>query len=226
MRILILSFSLMLFMPCIAQQNKIIDDSATVEFSLTNFQYIPIKNAGLFLTFQHNNKTISVLTNNEGKATLRIPEGSSFKIRLEKGEEIYIYEDIFEIPDEEGAFLYNIDLKFEMRTFILDNVEFDFNKATLRPSSFEELNQVAEMMQQIDTVNIMISGHTDDVGSDEYNMNLSLNRAKSVRFYLIKKGIDSSRIKTEGFGESKPIDTNQTEVGRQRNRRIEVQILE
>ena len=80
-------------------------------------------------------------------------------------------------------------------------------------------------MQKNPTLRIEISGHTDNVGKDDYNMTLSENRAKSVRQWLIDKGINTQRIVAKGYGKTKPIADNSTEEGRQQNRRTEFKII-
>lgn len=105
--------------------------------------------------------------------------------------------------------------------FVLDGVEFDTGKAVLRASSKEELEQVIAYMAHKKSARIEISGHTDNVGPAKANMALSKKRAEAVRTYMIKKGIDGSRIEAVGYGDTMPIGDNNTEEGRQRNRRIE-----
>ena len=107
----------------------------------------------------------------------------------------------------------------------LNNIFFDYDKATLRPESFPELDRVVEFLKTNPKVVIELSGHTDDRGSDNYNLNLSQNRAKTVVDYVISKGIDKSRLVAKGYGKSKPVATNETEEGRQLNRRVEFEIL-
>jgi len=107
----------------------------------------------------------------------------------------------------------------------LKNIFFDFDKTTLRPTSTAELDRLTKMLNDIPTLKIEISGHTDNIGSDQYNENLSEGRAKAVVDYLIDKGIDRERLTFAGYGESQPIETNDTEEGRQMNRRTEFEVL-
>ena len=79
-------------------------------------------------------------------------------------------------------------------------------------------------LRRYDDTNILIEGHTDNTGEDAYNQKLSENRAASVESYLITQGIKNSRVTTKGYGESQPLDANETEAGRQKNRRVEVAI--
>jgi len=108
---------------------------------------------------------------------------------------------------------------------ILNNIFFETAKSTLLPTSFEELDKVVDFLEEGTVSLIEISGHTDDVGSDKLNQILSQKRAESVVKYLVSKGIDSQRIKGVGYGESKFLDTNKTELGRSKNRRVEFLVL-
>lgn len=110
-------------------------------------------------------------------------------------------------------------------TIKLNNIFFDFDKAELKSESFPELNRIATMMKEKVTMQVEIAGHTDPVGTEEYNLGLSERRAKAVSSYLSKQGIEASRITTLFFGESKPIDTTQTREGNRKNRRVEFKIV-
>jgi outer membrane protein OmpA-like peptidoglycan-associated protein len=110
-------------------------------------------------------------------------------------------------------------------TGILRNIYFDFGKSTFRTESYGELNKLEAMMKQNEGVAVEIAGHTDNVGSKVLNQRLSLNRAKAVRNFLMSKGIDGRRIQTAGFGEDKPLASNDDEAeGRALNRRVEFRI--
>lgn len=111
------------------------------------------------------------------------------------------------------------------KPIILRNVFFDTGSADLRPASFAELNRLKLFLDDHPNIRIQLGGHTDNVGSDADNMALSNNRAKAVQDYLIAAGIAASRLEYKGFGETKPIDTNDTDAGRQNNRRTEFVIL-
>ena len=107
----------------------------------------------------------------------------------------------------------------------LNNVFFDFDKWDLRPESYIELNRVVELMTDNPTIEIEMSAHTDSKGSDDYNYKLSDERARSVREYILSKGIAPSRIISQGYGETKPVAENDTDENRQLNRRVEFRIL-
>jgi outer membrane protein OmpA-like peptidoglycan-associated protein len=110
-------------------------------------------------------------------------------------------------------------------TVRLRNVYFDFDKTTLKSESFTELNKVVDFLSKNPTVEIEIAGHTDSKGSDDYNRNLSQGRCQSVVDYLVSQGIESYRLTPRGYGESEPIDTNDTDAGRANNRRVELKVL-
>lgn len=114
------------------------------------------------------------------------------------------------------------------RTFVLKNMFFATNKTKILPESEEALQTLYEYLTDEFYSNrrIRIIGHTDNVGKDAANQKLSEGRAKAVREALIERGIDPSRIEAEGKGETQPIDTNDTEEGRQNNRRVEIMVLE
>jgi outer membrane protein OmpA-like peptidoglycan-associated protein len=110
-------------------------------------------------------------------------------------------------------------------TITLNNIFFDFDMATLKSESFPELNRVVTLMTEKPSMQVEIAGHTDSTGPDNYNMDLSERRAKSVGNYLIEKGITKERISIVFFGETKLIDSTNTKAGNAKNRRVEFKIL-
>jgi outer membrane protein OmpA-like peptidoglycan-associated protein len=104
------------------------------------------------------------------------------------------------------------------------NITFDTNSSDIKPNFYDVLNSVALVLKEYNKTLININGHTDNTGTEEYNMGLSQRRAASVGQYLISQGIDPTRVATAGMGESKPIATNDTPQGRQQNRRVEVEL--
>lgn len=106
--------------------------------------------------------------------------------------------------------------------FVLTGVTFDTGKAKVRPESFARLDSVVEYLTHKKSARIEISGHTDSIGNPQTNKALSLRRAQACRDYLISKGVEASRIQAVGYGDERPVASNDTEAGRQQNRRIEV----
>jgi len=103
----------------------------------------------------------------------------------------------------------------------LEGVNFDFDKATIRPDARPILDEAATALKASPSVRVRIEGHTDSIGSARYNEGLSLRRAKSVRDYLVSKGVSITRLSVIGKGESEPIASNETREGRARNRRVD-----
>lgn len=108
---------------------------------------------------------------------------------------------------------------------VLNNIFFDYAKATLRKESKNELMRLKRILDESPNLKIEIGGHTDNRGADDYNNRLSKNRARSVVNYLVENGIDRSRITYKGYGKSQPVATNDTEEGRQENRRVEFKVI-
>ena len=123
---------------------------------------------------------------------------------------------------EQNLYLSPIEVGQVVR---LNNIFFETNKSVLKPESFPELDRTVKFLKSNPKVEIEVLGHTDNVGSEEYNLNLSKARAASVSKYIQDKGIEGSRVISKGFGESQPQATNDTEEGRQINRRVEFRIL-
>ena len=104
----------------------------------------------------------------------------------------------------------------------LGDVLFDIDEATLKPGADVTIDRIAKFMRDYPERVVEIEGHTDSMGDEDYNMDLSRERAFTVRTALVRRGVDSSRITTKGFGEALPVASNQTATGRQENRRVEV----
>ena len=102
---------------------------------------------------------------------------------------------------------------------------FAVNSSTIQPGAYDELNRVANVLKQYPQTNIQIAGHTDDTGSEQTNMTLSQRRAEAVRNALQGMGVSPSRMTLIGYGESRPVAPNNTEAGRQQNRRVEIRII-
>jgi len=104
------------------------------------------------------------------------------------------------------------------------DVTFDINSTEVRRGLYTEINRVAGVLNQYPDTLIRVEGHTDSKGSDEYNMNLSKRRADAVKTLLSQRGVADSRMEVVGFGKIMPVATNDTEAGRQMNRRVEIKI--
>ncbi len=164
-----------------------------------------------------------------GKYMVSLPAGKNYAIHVEKDGYLFHSEN-FNIPDSAAyqEVTKNIELKkIEIgKSIVLKNIFFDLDKATLRDASKAELERLIKMLEKHSGIKIEISGHTDSQGSKAYNQDLSQRRAKSVVDHLVEHGISKDRLEAKGYGETKPIATNDTEEGRQKNRRTEFKVIE
>ena len=110
------------------------------------------------------------------------------------------------------------------RTIVLDNILFDFGKAAITPEATQILDRLALFLKENRDKRVDLEGHADAVGRETANLRLSGKRAAAVKDYLVKHGIEASRISVQGFGGIKPIADGKTEAGRARNRRVEIKV--
>lgn len=185
--------------------------------------------AAIEITDNTTGKLIETFTTNSatGKFIITLASGKNYGIAV-KAEGYLFHSENFDIPNGSADNLVNkiIELKNIAvgSKIALRNIFFDIGKATLRPESNVELNRLLKLMQDVPSLQIEISGHTDNTGSAQLNASLSQNRAQAVVNYLKAKGIASNRMTAMGFGSSKPVATNNTADGRQQNRRTEFEI--
>jgi len=187
--------------------------------------------AQIVLTDNEKNEELAVFSSNAqtGRYLVSLPSGKNYGIAVKK-EGYLFHSENFVIP--ENAQYQEIQKDIYLKTkkigqsIVLRNIFFDFDKATIRPESKTELENLIKLMNDNPNIKIEISGHTDNIGSAAYNQKLSESRAKAVVDYLIEHGIERSRLSYMGYGFEKPIASNDTEEGRQLNRRVEFKILE
>lgn len=164
-----------------------------------------------------------------GEFLVCLPTGGDYAFKADHPGYLF-YSDNFNLTGQYSAdepYYLDIGLKpiKQGATVRLENVFFETDSYTLKAESKVELDEVAAFLSNNPGVRVMLEGHTDNVGSGAYNNELSENRAHAVYNYLINQGIDEGRLEYEGFGFSQPVDTNETEAGRARNRRTEMRIL-
>ena len=183
-------------------------------------------------------------TDNDGEFLICLPIGKDYALNVSKKqylfhsehfaltgasntEDPYLLEIALQpIPKETQASAEVFDSDSTIyKPVILKNVFFDTGSAALREASYIELNRLKSLLEENPGLHIQINGHTDNVGSEEDNMLLSSNRAKAVYTFLSENGIAADRLSFKGFGESQPIDTNETPEGKQRNRRTEFLVI-
>lgn len=143
------------------------------------------------------------------------------------GDGVYDYEDVCPAVPGVKENLGCPEVKREVRNLLkkaMSGIEFEYNKATIIPSSYAILDEIAQVFIENPIFIVEVQGHTDNVGNDEYNMDLSERRAQSVRTYLVNKGVPAERLTAKGYGPHKPITSNDTAKGRSMNRRVEFSI--
>ena len=171
-------------------------------------------------TFKSNSTT--------GKYLVSLPSGKNYGIAVKKDGYLFHSEN-FDLKNSEVFQEVEINVALKQidigQSIVLKNIFFDFDKATIRMESAGELDRLTKLLTENPTLKIELGSHTDSKGSDDYNQKLSQSRSQSVVTYLIGKGISTDRLVAKGYGETVPVATNDTEAGRQENRRTDFKIL-
>ncbi|MFH1005317.1 MAG: OmpA family protein [Bacteroidota bacterium] len=168
------------------------------------------------------------VSNNEGKFSFVLERGKNYCISFEaekylfQSENVNLPKEMIYSSIEKNIILQPIVMGSKI---VLKNLFFDFNKAKIRKESFVELDKLYNLLKENPNMRIELSGHTDNKGNKKLNLKLSQDRAKAVMNYIIKKGINKNQITSKGYGVEQPIVTNDTDEGRQLNRRVEMKIL-
>lgn len=157
-----------------------------------------------------------------GEFLVALKPGDTYSVTA-TAPDYFFYSEKFSIPDSSKDSELSKDIQLSKNSTRL-LVSFDFNKATLSNESIPDLDNLLEMLKEKQSTNCVLEGHTDDVGSDDFNMKLSLERAEAVKAWLVSKGINSNRIETKGYGESRPLVNDTTEEARAMNRRVEIKL--
>ena len=163
-----------------------------------------------------------------GEFLITVPNNIDFALHAEKeGYMFYsknIYVDSINLS-EDGFLIIELE-KIKSGTFILENIFFEKSESDLKQSSIVELNKVLKLMIINPEIKIEISGHTDSDGDNKLNLQLSINRAKAVVNWLIENNISSDRLFFKGYGETRPIEDNNSLLNKAKNRRTELTIIE
>jgi outer membrane protein OmpA-like peptidoglycan-associated protein len=180
---------------------------------------------------------VSASTKSDGTFLVCLPAGKEYALNVSKDKFLF-FSDNFNLVESasfEKPFLLDIELQpigasdapakaGTGKPIVLRNVFFETGSAALRTQSTTELDRLAKLLTDSPGLKIQINGHTDNVGDDAFNQKLSEARAKSVQDYLLGKSIAPERLRFKGFGESKPLESNDTEDGRSKNRRTEFEV--
>lgn len=212
----------------------------------------PLQAKVSFVNLRTGQPHATATTDENGSFLVCLPLGQNYALNVSKEKYLFHSEnfELSEVRSQEKPFLLDIGLQPlpaavattkpatsqpsgpssnlpqpTSKPIVLKNIFFEFGKATLRPESVTELESLRLLLVENPYMNIQINGHTDNVGSDADNLRLSDDRARAVRDYLVQHGIAATRLRYKGFGESRPIGTNETDEGRQQNRRTEFELF-
>ncbi|MBR9920104.1 MAG: OmpA family protein [Bacteroidetes bacterium] len=197
----------------------------------------PLVAQATFVELSEDREWASSLTNLRGEFLVVLPSGEDYALNVSKEGYFFHSENFNFSGDYPITEPYTLDIYLQPipdspegmdagEPIVLRNIFFEFDKDILKSESKTELELLHQLLVDYPQMKIQINGHTDSEGDDAYNQNLSERRAKSVKEYLVKAGIDPKRLSYKGFGESRPIATNDTPEGRQLNRRTEFEIVE
>ena len=187
-------------------QNASIPKDAPIDVTVSDFKNNLKANEIIVFKSQINSKEYQGLTDDNGKFSIRLPAGDKYEIFILGFKDSTSY-NILDIPATTGNAYYKnafkVDIQFQpSKTFVLDDCNFETGKATLQPESYSVLDELVAYLVRKDDEKIELGGHTDNVGSAASNLKLSLDRANTVRAYLLTKGIDPDRVTAKGFGMS------------------------
>ena len=224
MKSILFFFAICLTVVGYSQNNKI----APLLVRVMNNNKQPIAFDKIIFKGRTNKKTIIGVTGVNGAFNTSLPVGDIYDVEIDAIGEQLEYNSI-EIPTIPGNAEYGVMELFILydmpEVFTLSNLQFETGKSTIKSTSYASLNQLAEFLIRKKTQKILIAGHTDNVGDPAANNMLSLDRAESVKKYLINKGVPIELLKAKGYGDTKPIADNSEEAGRAINRRTEIHVV-
>lgn len=220
MKLITLLASILLSTIAIAQP------TAAITCTVTDFKGNVRKGETVYFVGQKTKKKFETVSDAKGIALVNLPKGDIYEIQLLGIGEEKEYSTL-EIPNQEGEMTAKVKIQFELPlTVDLNDINFETGKSNLKPTSFKQLDKLVLLMERKPEMTIQIIGHTDNVGNNEANLQLSKDRAASVKKYIIAKGIAAKRIETDGKGAYEPIADNNTEKGKAQNRRTEIRVKE
>jgi len=197
--------------------------------TITDIQKKPVKGATINVVDNTTGKQTGTYSSaNDGKFSFVLERGKNYNLSFEAEGYLFQSENV-SLPKE---MVYStIEKNIVMQPIVagskivLNNVFFDSNKSKLRKESFPELDKIFKLLKEKSDIKVEIAGYTDNKGDDKLNKKLSQDRANAVQDYLVKKGINKTRLIAKGYGKEQPVATNDTDAGRQLNRRVEMKIL-
>ena len=221
----ILLFLILLNQLIIAQNSEINSDFARTTITIKNEFNIPYPNTRILI--KGSTKNYTFISDVQGNGIIDLKKGEEFRVSCFVNGEEFKFDEVIYIEKNKNIISANIDLQFDLyeSIFEIKNLNFKTAKYNIEEKYFQELDNLKSLLVNEIEIRIEIAGHTDSAGSELANQLLSENRAKSVKSYLVKNGIDKLRINCVGYGEKQPIADNNSKQGREKNRRIEIRIL-
>lgn len=224
----LLFFDLLILSPLgICQNLQPYDSNALLNVSVIDYLKKPIPGEKISFISKKSHKIYSGATDSAGKFHLLICKGADYTVRYAQFTSEANYDNTLSVPKGENQLLtFNYTIRVQLpEKYTLKNVFFDFNKATITADSYKELSQLASFTKAQKTMIIEIAGYTDNIGTEGANLKLSQERADAIRNYLLKHGVNPSRVTAKGYGSSDPVAPNDTPDSRKLNRRTEVHII-
>lgn len=229
---LLLLLCCFLFSTVLRAQQQPVDSfpkTATVNVSVTSMKGQPRKSEVIIFRGEKTGRIINGISDAAGKIKQLLPPGDTYQVSVKSISDTTRYA-VITVPTLEADEYFTEDfwvtIKFDpARSYRLDNVHFDTDKASLRSDSYIQLAELLDYLQRHEDVKAEIAGHTDNVGTDASNLKLSQDRAMTIVKYLAGKGIKAARLTAKGYGATEPVADNTSEEGRQKNRRTEVRFL-
>lgn len=173
-------------------------------------------------------RSSKVQTDEDGDYLITLPVGRDYAFNVNR-KGYLIYSESFPLSSKPSDSVYQVDIPLQPievnANVVLRNIFFETGKFDLKKESEAELDNLVDLLKENNTMVVQINGHTDNVGKPADNLSLSNNRSKSVVAYLVRKGIEPARLLSKGFGETRPVSDNNTEEGRAKNRRTELQVI-
>jgi OOP family OmpA-OmpF porin len=213
-----------------AKASKIVPTKteAAMKFFVIDKDKGPVKGVVISLAGPGGDKFYTDETDAEGYAEALVPIGQKYELTyLSLGrKDIAATVAVTDEPKQTIKLTLRYKALPPPPPFVLSGVTFDTGKATIRPESFPRLDIVADFMSHKKSARVAISGHTDNVGNAKANKVLSEKRAQACRAYVVSRGIDPGRLDAAGYGDERPVAPNNTDEGRQKNRRIEARELQ
>lgn len=200
---------------------------AAMKFIVVDKDKGPVRGVVIYLTAPGGTRYYTDETDAEGYAEVLVPVGQKYDVTyLSLGRhDVASTVSVADEPKQSVKLTLRYQRQVLPPTFVLTGVTFDTAKATIRPESFPRLDIVVEFMTHKKSARVEISGHTDNAGKPKANKTLSEKRAQACLDYVVAKGVERRRLTAVGYGDERPIAPNDTDDGRQKNRRIEAKEL-